>query len=59
MVGKRHRMPYLHWSFSAKKRPIMVRKRHRMPYLYRSFSTEEPCNEWLVCGKRPATYGSL
>ena len=38
---------------------VQVVKTHRMPYLYRSFSAKEPCNQWLLCGKRPATWGIL
>jgi len=35
---------------------VKVAKTHRMPYLYGSFFAKEPCNCWLFCGKRPATY---
>jgi len=33
-----------------------VVKTHMVPYFYRSISAKEPYNEWLFCGKRPATY---
>jgi len=32
-----------------------VAKTNRTHSLYRSFSAKEPYNQWLVCGKRPAT----
>jgi len=34
-------------------------KMHRVPYLHGPFSTTEPYNQWLFCGKRPATQGNL
>jgi len=34
-----------------------VAKRHSTPDLYRVLSGKEPCNQWLFCGKRPATSG--
>jgi len=30
-----------------------------MPYLYKSFPAKEPYNQWLFCGKWPATQGIL
>jgi len=36
-----------------------VAKTPRMPYVYRLFSSKEPYNLWLICGKRPTTWGIL
>jgi len=32
-----------------------VAKMRKMPYLSRVFSAKEPYNQWLFCGKRPAS----
>ena len=46
------------WLLRMSSLVYRVAKTHRMPYLCRSFSAKELYNQWLFCGKWPASYGS-
>ena len=48
-------MANFHIRQMNKTHPHRVAKMHRMPCLYRLFPAKEPCNSWLVCGKRSET----